>query len=244
MDTENHIESFPHNPEHEQDTKRLPGAFELFGPSWKAFKLNAGTFVLGVLIPILLFLIPIAIALIGIYASSPTDSYGNNSSHTAYNVIVLIFGILGVVALAVFFLPFIYMLKLQSAMGNKITFKATLKHSRRFVWRMLGLYILRSLAISFGFLLLIVPGFYMWRRYMLAPFYLIDEDSKVLDAMKKSAEDSKPFSYALWGMIGVYVLIQLIGIVPLVGWLISGIMGIVYCCAQAIRYLQIKRAKS
>jgi uncharacterized membrane protein len=233
-----------------QTQQTLPSAFSLFRPSWNAFKINAWIFVLGVVVPLLLALLPVIlfIGVIGLHSGSNNtpDLYANTntSSVTLANIVSVIFGILALIAIAIFFFPFMYVLKLQSAKGVKMTFGSTLKQSRRFIGKMLGLYVVRSILIIVGFILLIVPGFFMWRRYMLAPYYLIDENLKIGEALKKSAQDSKPFSYAIWGIIGVYVLMWAIGVIPIIGGLVSGVMGIVYCCAQATRYLQIKKMKS
>src|SRR5436190_2021153 len=42
-------------------------------------------------------------------------------------------------------------------------------------WRMLGLYIVSTIIIVVGFLLLIVPGIYMVKRYFLAPYVMLDK---------------------------------------------------------------------
>jgi hypothetical protein len=79
---------------------------------------------------------------------------------------------------------------------------------------------------------------------MLAPYYLVDEDIGIMAAMKKSAADSKPFSGAIWGMMGLYTAFFVLGIVPFIGGIVGSIFSIVYLCAGAVRYLQIKQAKN
>ena len=141
------------------------------------------------------------------------------------------------------YFAYLYYLKYQSAKGVKMSFKETLDGCWPFFWRMLGLTLLRGLIIIVDFILLIVPGLFMWKRYMLAPYYLMDKNLGIRESLRRSAADSKPYANAIWGLIGVYVLIWLIGILPVIGYA-STIISILYCCAQALRYLQIKEAKS
>ena len=231
-----------------QTPSEMPGAFQLFGPSWQALKLNFWTFIQGVIIPCLVFVVPLAAAALSYFIlSSRTDSNTAPNVSPIINVVLLVVGfvgVIGMIATIIFLLPFMYTLKLLSAKGVKIGFRATLKNARPYIWRILGLYIIRGLIILAGFILFIVPGLFMWRRYMLAPFYLLDKNTKIMEAMKMSAADSKPFSGAIWGMIGVYVIIGLAGIIPLAGYILGPVMGIAYCCAQATRYLQVQKAKA
>lgn len=227
------------------NSAQLPGAISLFGPSWEAFKLNCWTFVLGVVTPILLLTIPVLLTLLGLY-SRAGDSNAPLSHHTvaAYNIFMIVVGVLGVLAILIFFYPFMFVLKLQSAKGVKQGFRKTLSQSRPFIWRVLGLYIVRGIIILVGLVLLIVPGLFMWRRYMLAPYYLIDKNLSIDEALKRSASETKPFSNAIWGMIGVYLVLIFLGIIPLIGGLIGSVASIVYCCAQGLRYLQIQKARA
>jgi hypothetical protein len=228
----------------EPETKspdELPGAFALFGLSWTAFKLNLWAFVSGALLPIVILLLPVLILL----AKAVNSNGGSSGSGSAaLNVLAFALGLVGIISLLVFYVPYMYFLKLQSAKGVKMSFRSTFQQSRHYFWRLIGLLICRSLIVIGGLILLIVPGFFMWRRYMLAPFYLVDQDLGIKDSLEKSAADSQPFSGAIWGMIGVYVIIGVVGYIPLIGYVIGPVAGIVYCCAQSTRYLQIKKAKA
>jgi len=81
----------------------------------------------------------------------------------------------------------------------------------------------------------------MIRRYYLAPYAMIDRNCGIKEAMERSAAMSKPYSGSIWGIIGVMILISLVGIVPLIGWLASLILGMLYVVAPALRYQQLKR---
>ena len=140
----------------------------------------------------------------------------------------------------------VYLTQLRSAQNKTIDFADALKESFHYFWRFMGLIICVGIIITIGFILLIVPGFFMIRRYMLSPYYLLDRDMNVFDAMKASAEDSKKFSGAIWGLIGVMAMLVIVIAIleAVVIWLyvIGLVVYYTYYCAPSIRYLQIKKA--
>ncbi|HET9850648.1 MAG TPA: hypothetical protein VFP35_03435 [Candidatus Saccharimonadales bacterium] len=232
--------------DYHRDT-RLPGAFDLFNPSGKAFALNWWPFVAGWLTPIILLIVPVIIFFGFHFQESANGTLQNSgpSAGAAVNILAIILGILAIASMLIFYGSYMTLLKYQSARGVKTTYRANFKQCLHYFWRVLGLYIVRNFIIFLGFLLLIVPGLFIWRRWMLAPFYLIDEDGKVFESLDKSAADSKPFSKSIWGMTAVYIVLAVISwVVPFIGGVISTIGSVVYCCAQAIRYLQIKAVKA
>jgi hypothetical protein len=124
---------------------------------------------------------------------------------------------------------------------HAITFGELWATVKELGWRMLGLYLLVGLYILVGLILLIIPGLIMIRRYFLAPFVMLDTKCSIKEAMDRSAAMSKPFSGAIWGVIGVMILIGLINIIPFLGWLIAFILGSLYSVAPALRYEQLKK---
>jgi len=224
--------------------QNLPGAFDLFNPSWEAFKKNWVIFVFGIFVPILAILMFVVILEIAVHFTLTTDSssWTSKSVTTTANILSVILG-----AGAIFFaIPLscslYYYVKLQSAKGVKLRYWPSLKTSLHFFWRMLGLVITRFFIILVGFILFIVPGFFMIRRYMMAPYFLVDEDIGINEAMKKSVAVSHNFSEALWGIIGVNVLFSVLGNIPVLGYVIDIAFSVSYSCATAVRYLQIKTA--
>jgi hypothetical protein len=108
-------------------------------------------------------------------------------------------------------------------------------------WRMVGLYLLILLYVIVGFILLIIPGLIMIRRYFLAPYIMLDTKCSIKEAMDRSADMSKPYSRMIWGIIGVMFLIGLANIIPAVGWLIAFYFGSMYSVAPALHYEQLKK---
>lgn len=204
-------------------SSELPGAFSLFNPSIKAVMLNIITLIELVLIPVLIVTI------------------GGLLKHTTGGILTAIGEILSLLLA-----PAAYLTQLRSAQGKTIDFSEAVKKSLHYFWRMVGLGIAMIVIIGIGFILLIVPGLFLLRRYILSPYYLLDRDMKVFDAMKASAADSKTFSGAIWGLIGVETLVAVASAIVSVLLGPLAIIGVViyymYYCAPAIRYLQIKHA--
>ncbi len=131
--------------------------------------------------------------------------------------------------------------QLEASEGKSVTFDRIWKTTKQLGWRMAGLYIVVGLTILVGLLLLVVPGLIFIRRYFLSPYVMLDKKVGIREAMDRSAAMSKPYSGSVWGVIGVMFLISLIGIIPLIGWLISFILGIFYSVASALRYQELKK---
>ena len=131
--------------------------------------------------------------------------------------------------------------QLEGAEGKKIDFSKLWLVVKELGWRMLGLYIVVGLVILVGFILFIVPGLFMIRRYMLAPYVMLDRKVGISEAMNQSAELSKLNTGAIWGVIGVMFLIGLLNVIPLIGGLTSFVVGSLYSVAPALRYTQLRK---
>jgi hypothetical protein len=75
------------------------------------------------------------------------------------------------------------------------------RHGLRFVPRILGFMILFALFFIIAFFAFVIPAFIVLRRYYLAPFYIIDYDCGIRDAMRLSAEQTKPRSYKVYSVL-------------------------------------------
>jgi hypothetical protein len=210
---------------------KLPSAFALFKPSYEALMVNIWTFL------VLLFL-PIA----GGIVSSSSGAFGQDPGTTREFTLnaITIFSLLTVVV-GLLVAPAVPYVQLKSVHGQEVTIGEALKAGKKYFWRFYGLAILSGLMVLGGFLLLIVPGFFMIKRYMLAPFYMYDRNLSIPDAMRWSRADAKPFAYAIWGLIGVSAIIGFLGVIP---WfaVAAAILQVVYYCAPTVRYEQIKEA--
>lgn len=213
---------------------KLPSAFSLFKPSWEAVKLNLVTIIVLSLIGVAIYSIVAAIVLsTGVTEKNATANIGSGmmAAFALAAIVSLIFtAIVG---------PAMVYVQLKSANGTKVNATEALKKGLNTAFRFLGLSIIMAIVIGVGFLLLIVPGLFMLRRYILAPYFLIDKDLGITESLNQSAQASKKYSSALWGLIGVTILISLPGIIPFIGGIVSAILGIAYYCAPAVRYKEI-----
>ena len=131
--------------------------------------------------------------------------------------------------------------QLDASEAKKLSFDRLWATVKEMGWRMLGLYVVVGLTSLVGFVLLIIPGFFMIRRYMMAPYVMLERKCGITEAMARSATLSKLSTGSIWGIMGVILLIGLVGIVPVIGSLASFILGMLYSVAPALRYQQLKK---
>jgi len=217
----------------DKNTRELPGAFSLFSPSWEALKLNFGTFLL--LFIFVLAAVTVAIVVGVLLAVALKDTPALLYPLIAVLAVALI-GFLMVLA------PATVHAQLKSAQEDTVDFDSAFQRGKQLVWRFWGMSILIGLIVLVGFILLIIPGFFMIKRYLLAPYFMVDKDLDISGAMKASAEAGKAYSGAVWGVLGVEILIGLVNSIPYLGSIAGFILNIGYYCAPAVRYEQIKAA--
>lgn len=116
----------------------------------------------------------------------------------------------------------------------------------RFTLRLFGYYIVFGLLILFGLLLFIVPGFIILRRYILAGYYLVEDDLSIKAAMQRSRAASKPYSGNIWGAIGVQLAITIvasaIGLMSAVGLIFEQLVASLAIFILVLRYREIRAA--
>lgn len=213
---------------------QFESAFKLFKPSMHAVGLNIGTMIGLCLTPF----IPFAVLAILFLASNH-----NNAANTVLLALTVIVTIAFYVYLVLLSTALVYT-TLASARGTHVSVGEALKASKPFFWRYLGLTIALFVIHLVALCLFIVPFFFTLRRYLLAPYYMMDKNLGVKEALHQSAVDSKKYSSYIWGVIGVEFLLGVLCIIPILGAIACFILGIMYACAPAIRYLQIQSAES
>ncbi len=115
----------------------------------------------------------------------------------------------------------------------------------RYMLRLIGLAALLTPLILLGLLFFVLPGLIFIRRYALAPFYLIDHDLGIRQAMQRSSVDSKPVSKYIWSLIAVNTIISIITFIlfvkifPPFGSLIAAFIVSLYAFGPALRYREI-----
>ncbi|MGH7157896.1 MAG: hypothetical protein ACREGD_02335 [Candidatus Saccharimonadales bacterium] len=214
-------------------TKQLPDAFALFKPSWKAFQLNFETFVWQLLLPVGIA----GLAVLGFVVAG----FAFHASGSENIIPFIAAGLLALVALyfVVVIAASLIVTELHSARMQEISFMSALRDIQGSVLKLVGLFIIFSLAVGIGLILFILPGLFAFQRLLLAPYYLVDQKLGVFESIRRSWRAGSQYSGAVWGIVGIVVAINLVSWVPLVGWLASLILTVMYFCAPAIRYRQI-----
>jgi hypothetical protein len=102
-----------------------------------------------------------------------------------------------------------YYLQLSAAKEKIVSTADCYRKSWLYIGRILAFTILFSVIVLAGFLLLIVPGAIVLRRYILTPYYIVDQNLSIRQAMGKSAKQTKPVAGFVWGTMGVIVVLLL-----------------------------------
>lgn len=149
------------------------------------------------------------------------------------------------VAIEFFFATMMVSLHVKSTAGKKPSVSDLFEDGKKYFFRLLGLVILMGLLIAGGLVLFIVPGIIAIGRVALAPFYLIDKNVSIMEALKMSNEKAKGNMGPVYSAIGVTILIAIvsgfIGIVPLIGPIVGVGITIAYSLVLALRYQQLKK---
>lgn len=209
------------------------GALDLFKPSKQAVLKNLTVFLLIIFLPGFLTYLG---DLVNGQSSFTFNTYFKSAeSDNSAGLFYLLGGLLGILLL-----PAGSYLELLASKGKDLSVSEAINGSLKYFWRIIGLVIVSIIIIALGFLLLIVPGLIAIQRLFLAPYFLINQDLSIKEALRASSEASKNHAGAIWGIIGVFILLSLTGFIPLVGGILSGILITLYSCAPAMRYLEFK----
>lgn len=165
--------------------------------------------------------------------------YGNSGAYPSIGGSV-ISAILGV--LAVVFALMGIILVLKAAKKDRVTlsevwndFKANL------LWlRLIGVILLLVLILVIGFVALILPGIYLIGRVILAPYILVDQDTKVFEAIEKSWHLTRDRMWQVYNVVLLSIALSLFNIIPIIGPIISFVLVVSYSVAMPIRYLELK----
>lgn len=209
----------------------MPGAFDLFKPSMEIIRRNLVAFLILLGIPTVLLLIGNGPDLL----SPSLESRAENQNNGA----IAFMGLIGAIA-ALLTTPAVILLELRGAHKEQLELGEAFSKGLHYFWKLIGLSICLAVIYAVSILLLIVPFFFALRRYFLAPYYLVDRDLSIFEALKVSAQESQGKWGPIYGVIGVIILIGLINIIPVLGWIVSTVVAFLYSSATALRYLHIK----
>jgi Uncharacterised protein family (UPF0259) len=218
----------------EEVMEQLTGAFDLFGPSLRALGYNLYSIFYIACMPY------IVLVCAGVFEYSTIHS----SLHRVF-IVAAWLTVLGAAWLFMVSVPALLYAQLQSVRHVKAEYSEAMQVGRHYFWRVWGLLLISTVATALGLVLFIVPGLFVLQRIALAPYLLIDKDLGVFEALRESMRLARTYSRAMWGIVGVWVLMYaLYLVIPYLGPLIGGGMSIAFYCAAAVRYEEVKELQS
>lgn len=237
-------------------------AFELFPKSYSLVKKNLSVFALLYIFPLVIGLsngtwvvdsrrrwhtdIPVILNAIG-HSTLPAYAYGGLG-------IALVFAML----LAVFLQIMAQAAQLEAAEGRQVQLAGIFKVAKSRYLQFLGLYLAVGVVLLISFLplilyvafglpsllsvLLLIPPAIVIRRYLFAPYVMLEDDKKtVWEAMEQSAAISLKDSWRVYSLMAVMVIFALFGVVILIGWIAAFLLQFFYQTAPALRYQELKK---
>lgn len=118
--------------------------------------------------------------------------------------------------------------------------------------RIIGFSLFFAVLLICGLILLIIPGLIVLRRYILSPFYIIDNNLTITQAMRKSAAQTKSASGYIWGTLAVIISIsltvalisELFYSVPGLSIIINTLLSPLYYFLLALRYNELTKLRT
>lgn len=212
----------------------LPNAWSLLKPSWKATRTNLITFGYLILVPLTL--------------TAGAEGFAATRTSRTVHSILIVFGWITIIAAILVWsvsIPAISYVRLQSVRGIKVGYVESLKKGISIFYRWWVLQFLVSLIIVAGFILLILPGFFMVHRFVLSRYVLLDKDLGPVDALRESARLAKANSPALWSTtLLLTAIVAAYTLLPMgLGVLVWVIMSLWNMCGTVLRYEEVAHPK-
>jgi hypothetical protein len=217
----------------------ISNPFKLFGPSWRALKLNFGSLVVGVLAYFGAFLAAGVAG--GVFAL--IGSIVGGSARTALIPIGFLIGAILLIWLMVRVFAAFVVLVLASARGTKMSFGEAMKAGKPYGWRLIGYTILYALMVIVGYILLLVPGFLFQTWFAFGYYLIVDENLGVFAAFSRSKQLVHEHFWESYGPMAVMYVFGIIGIIPILGWIVEFILYVAYGMALPTRYVMLKSYK-
>jgi hypothetical protein len=142
-----------------------------------------------------------------------------------------------------------YFLQVSATKGKLISSVDCYKNSWKYIVRIIIFTFIFTIMVIAGLILLIIPGLIIIRRYILTPYYIVDQNLPIRKAMDLSSDQTKPVSGYVWGTIGVVFTLEIIIVIvsmffvaiPGATTIISTLLSPVFFFLFAIRYREITK---
>jgi len=223
-----------HQPEAEKQVlSDLNYAFKLFGPSLQRVRQYLSVSLLFLVVP----------GMLTILGSTLT---GDSKIITDRTIIGGLCTMVGTLWLVLNVLSS-YVFTLRVGRQQEIKLWAIYRRAFGFVPRLMGFAVLFILVLTVALLAFIIPGVIVFRRYYMTPFYLIDNDCGIREAMQMSAAESKPQSYKVYSLLLVTVLLAVLSmelnrLFPPYGAVAGLLINTTFAYAPVILYLHLRQA--
>ena len=165
--------------------------------------------------------------------------YGNGGVYPNFGGFAL--GIIFAV-LAVAFATMEVILALKASKKDRVSFVEVWdEYKSNWLWlRLIGVIALTGFILLLGFIALIIPGIYLIGRVILAPYILIDQDTKVFEAVEKSWHLTRDRMWQVYSVLLFSLLLSLPNIIPIIGPIIAFVLVLSFSVAMPMRYLELK----
>ncbi len=104
----------------------------------------------------------------------------------------------------------------------------------------IGVEILTGFIIVVGLIAFIIPGIYLLGRVILAPYILIDQNTKIFEAVEKSWHLTNNRMGQVYGVFLFGIVLAIPNIVPIIGPILGFVLALSYSVAMPLRYFELK----
>lgn len=215
-------------------TTKPVASIDLLIPSIKGIYNNLPVFFLLLVVPALLSLIRGTMPEV---PEQPTVEDLVSALNSAVTPFMMLGGFL-----ALIFYPLLTAAQWRAAKQPEktVSFASLRKLTLQQYFRLIGVLLLTFVAVFFGLILFILPGIIAFRMFALAPFYLLERDLGVVESMKTAARETKPYSWSIYGILGIIILFTLFGAAGgVIGVVLSNVLTLLYNLAFALRFHEI-----
>ncbi len=109
-------------------------------------------------------------------------------------------------------------------------------------WRILLVELLVGVLIVAGFFALIIPGIIILPRLILAPYLLVDQDTGIIEAVKRSWHLTEGKMVPVYALILFGIVLAVPNFIPVAGPILAFLLTFFYAVAMPIRYMEFKKS--
>lgn len=116
--------------------------------------------------------------------------------------------IVGSILSFIFFPPLIVAM-LNAVKQRPVSLKIAFHESKPVYWRLLGLLICMAFLIGAGLAFFALPGILLLRRFVLAPYFLVQNNLGILESLRLASKRTAPYAWSLYSVFGIILLFSI-----------------------------------